>query len=49
MIAILMPDESYNKDTFMVELEDMTNYQEQMRELKAANGWNTPLNNAQGG
>lgn len=49
MIAILMPDESYNKDTFMVELEDMTNYQEQMRELKAANGWNTPLNNTAGG
>jgi len=49
MIAILMPDESYNKDTFMVELQDKTSYQEQMRELKAANGWNTPLNNTAGG
>ena len=49
MIAILMPDESYNKDTFMVELKDKTNYQEQMRELKVANGWNTPLNSTAGG
>ena len=43
MIAIINPDGSFNEDTFMAELMDKTNYQEQLRELKAANGWNRPL------
>ncbi len=43
MIAIINPDGSFNENTCMVELMDKTNYQEQLRELKAANGWNQPL------
>ena len=43
MIAIINPDGSYNPDTFMTELKDKTNYQEQIKELKLANGWNHPL------
>lgn len=43
MIAIINPDRSYNPDTFMVELEDKTNYHEQIKDLKLANGWNQPL------
>ncbi len=43
MIAIINPDGSFNEETFMVELMDKTNYQEQLRELKFVNGWNRPL------
>lgn len=43
MIAIINPDRSYNPDTFMVELEGKTNYHEQIKDLKLANGWNQPL------
>ncbi|MBQ8303218.1 MAG: hypothetical protein IJX97_06755 [Clostridia bacterium] len=43
MLAIINPDGSFDKDIFMVELEDKLNWQEQMRELKEANGWNKPI------
>lgn len=43
MIAIINPDGTFDGETFMVELEDKANYQEQIRDLKIANGWNQPL------
>ncbi len=43
MIAIINPDGSFNEDIFMAELVDKTDYQEPLRALKAANGWNQPL------
>ena len=42
-VAIINPDGSFDSDTFMVELVDKTNYQEQIRELKEMNGWNKSL------
>ena len=43
MVAILNPDGSFNSETFMVELEDKANYQDQIRDLKIANNWNKPF------
>lgn len=43
MIAIINPDETFNSETFMVELKDKANYQEQIHDLKIANGWNQPI------
>ena len=42
MVAILNPDGSYDADTFMVELTNKMDYHAQIRDLKIANGWNTP-------
>ena len=43
MVAIINPDKTFLTDTFMVELTDKANYQEQIKALKLANGWDTPL------
>ena len=43
MIAIIGPDKSFDKKTFMTELEKKTEYQAQIAELKALNGWNQPI------
>ena len=43
MIAIINPDGSFDSETFMVELEDKANYQDQIRDLKIANGWDKPI------
>ena len=43
MIAIINPDGSFNEDIFMAELADRADYQASLRVLKAANGWNQPL------
>ena len=43
MVAIINPDKTFDTDTFMVELVDKVNYQEQIKALKLANGWDTPL------
>ncbi len=43
MIAIINPDGGFDSEIFMTELADKVNYQEQIRELKLANGWNQPL------
>ena len=43
MLAVLNPDGSYDADRFMIELSDKLHFQDQMRELKKANGWNQPL------
>ncbi len=43
MVAIIYPDGTFDPESFMVELEDKANYQEQIRELKLANGWNQPI------
>ncbi len=42
-VAIINPDKTFDTDTFMVELVDKVNYQEQIKALKLANGWDTPL------
>ena len=42
MVAIINPDGSYDENVFMVELLDKESYQEQIRALKEANGWNQP-------
>lgn len=43
MVAIIHPDGTFDTDTFMVELADKVNYQEQIKALKQANDWNEPL------
>ena len=43
MVAILNPDGSFNPQTFMVEVSNMCDYHDQIRQLKALNGWGTPL------
>lgn len=43
MVAIIYPDGTFDPESFMVELEDKANYQEQIRELKLANGWDQPI------
>lgn len=43
MIAIINPDGTFDSDTFMTELEDKTNYQEQIHNLKISNSWDQPL------
>ena len=43
MIAIINPDGTFDSEIFMIELEDKANYQEQIRDLKIANGWDQPL------
>lgn len=43
MVAIINPDKTFLTGTFMVELTDKANYQEQIKALKLANGWDTPL------
>ena len=44
MVAIIRPDRTFDTNTFMIELADKVDYQEQIKELKQANGWDTPLN-----
>lgn len=43
MIAIVKPDNTYDRDTFILELTDKSAYQDTIRELKINNGWNQPL------
>lgn len=43
MVAIVNPDGSTDPSTYMVELTDKLNCQDQLKKLKAENGWNTPL------
>ena len=43
MIAILNPDGTFDRDIFMIELEDKANYQEKICELKIANNWDDPI------
>ena len=47
MIAILQPDGSYNGLDCIVELDDISTPQAQMKALKASNGWNTPLSQSE--
>lgn len=43
MVAIVNPDNTYDTDTFMLELTDKVAYQDTIRELKINNRWNQPL------
>ena len=42
MIAIIHPDQTFDRETAMVELVNKVDYQEQIRQLKLANEWNQP-------
>ena len=46
-VAIINPDALYDPETFAVELYEKVNYQDQIREHKIANGWNTPIEEVQ--
>jgi len=39
-LMIFNEDGTYNKDTFVVEIEDLYNYQELLHEFKISNDWN---------
>ena len=43
MLAIINPDGSYDEEIFMIEIADKYNWQDQLKELKEANGWNQPF------
>lgn len=38
-LMIINEDGSYDKDTFVIEIEDLYNYQKQLHEFKINNGW----------
>ena len=42
------PDKTFNAQTFMVELTDKYNCQEQIKALKEVNHWNKPLSMSNG-
>ena len=43
MLAIINPDGSYDPDSFMIELSDKCNPDDEIRELKERCGWNQPF------
>ena len=43
MLAIINPDGSFDEEIFMIEIADKYNWQQQLKELKEANGWNQPF------
>ena len=38
-VMIINEDGTYNKDEFLVEIDDLYNYQKQLHEFKISNGW----------
>ena len=44
MLAIINPDGSFDRESFMIELSDICDPDEEMRILKERCGWNQPLN-----
>lgn len=43
MLAIINPDGSFDEEIFMIEIADKYNWQDQLKALKEANGWNRPF------
>jgi len=41
--ALFQPDHSFDVDTGILEIEDLTNYQTELRLFMEANGWDTPF------
>ena len=43
IVFIFNPDGSYDEENYAVELEDLQNYQDQLKAFKDANNWDKPL------
>jgi len=43
LVIIFNPDGSYDEDTCVLELKDLYNYQDDLKDLKEANNWNEEL------